>query len=535
MVTKVSDTLTPAEAVPPRGAVGIDFARVLALPLANPLLGVEVCGDFYARDGFRFVGTCAAAGQEQLEAESQKFRSLFKLNPAAAARSCIRTGYDEHLRLGAEDIRESLTHLYNPRARLVHELFWPHVPDEIFVRIRLGRELNCRPVARELAEAAARTNGRERAILGHALAVIYHNLAIAHELSFAAGEADWSDEYWSRALAHWAETLASDYFWDYLHERVAGFDDPRLKADDVATLRRQLPAVLLGFHVQFARAYARAESRAACSRHLTFISRSGMAEEVQRESLQAAIRALTVARLEPLERRLEGEVLSHVGRFARQEFSRVCGPILTEARAAQSYLTEELALPEELARLAEFDLLCTKLLSALNGKLDYSMDDGPRCLLYCILLVNKMLDLPLSSATRRKLEQARQRDIETLYRELPPADGKLDPTRCWFLTGEESDPDASITLPVYKITNREVQVDYLRGSAGLNVAFEKRRVLVPRSSRAQATHENRLKVEDLPEESLDDTSKQLLTQIRGLEQADALPNLERCRSVRRRS
>jgi hypothetical protein len=513
MTTKLLDASAPAGF-----AISIDPSRLLTSPLAGSLLGVEVCGDFYARDGFRFVGTAASASHALLEAELQKFRALFKLNQAAAAKSYIRIGYDEHVRLRPDDIKESIAHLSNPRARIVHELFWPHVSEEMFGRLKQGRRLDCERTARELSEAAARADGLERAIFHHALAIIHHNLAIAHELAFAAGEADWSEQHWTSALSYWSDTLASEHFWDYLRGRIEAFDDPRLKPDDVALLRGQLPGILLGFHVIFARAYARAEAHAACTRHLDFINRCALAHEAKHEALTSAIRALLSTRLEPLERRVEAELLERAERLDRQEFRRICDPVLAEAQAARAYLTDALSLPEELARLAEFDRLSEKVLGALGGKLDYTKDDRARCLLYSSLVTKKMLGLPLSSSMRRRLEQSRQRDAEMLYSGLLPAGADLpDPSRCWFVEDEEPDPDASLIFPVYRVTSREVKVDYLTGSAGINVGFERRDVLVPRSAYAKAVHEGRLKLEEIPERRLDDQCKGMLKRISYLE------------------
>jgi len=106
--------------------------------------------------------------------------------------------------------------------------------------------------------------------------------------------------------------------------------------------------------------------------------------------------------------------------------------------------------------------------------------------LYCLLTTKKLLTLPVTPGMRRKLEQSKRSDTEILYRDFITSPDEIDPTRCWFADDEEADPAASLEFPIYKITNREVTVNSLQGSAGISVKWLTRKVLVPRSRLAAA-------------------------------------------------
>ncbi len=497
---------------PPKGRVQTDLPRMLATPLSNKLLGVEVGADIYARNGFRLIGAPACANKEALESQAQRFRSLFRLDPAAAVRSAIQTGYDGHVRLDHAEINEALARLYNPRWRVLCELFWPHVGEEMFAPLKRERRLAATPVLTALAEVSDSRNGREGALAAHALAVLYHNRALAHEAAFAAGEAEWSDEHWNHALGYWAIALGADSFWDYWRERIGGFDDPRVKPDDVAALRAQLPLVVLGFNALLARAYGQAGAVMACRRHLAFIRLCGLPEAAKQEVLRNEVKLLAATGLEPLNRRadklLEGEQRNNYQRF-KQDWA----PLLDEAEALRFRLCNDLGLPPAVAASAEFDSLCDRVLRGVDRKINYSNDDCLRAILYASLTTKRLLGWPVSTDMRRRLERTVRTDTETLYSEFQPAN--LDHTRCWFVEGEAADPEASIELPVYKITRREVQVNY--PNAGVHVSFAIRRVLVPRSTRAKAIHEGKLKAEDISENSLDAEGQALLARIRQAE------------------
>lgn len=485
---KALDVVAP-EGVPPQSAaLQIDMARVLMMPLGCQLLGVDLSAGLYLRNGFRFIGTRASIDEPGLESAAQRFRNLFRMNRAAATRFLIQTGYDAHTQLEADEVEECLSHLQNPRQRILDELFWPHVPDDLFASIKSNSHLAGPLAVQALAEDLNQSSGRANVLAKHALALVYHNQAIAHEIAFAAGKAEWSAEHWTNALSYWSEVLESELFWDYLCERVVSFDDPRISRDDVGLLRAQLPAAILGFNTLFARTYAKAAANTACQGHLAVINHCGLRASAREGALQSTVRALAAAQFEPVVNKVDAKLLGASSKLNRKPFDAICAPLLDEVFAVRRYLAEDLDLPGNLVEMSEFDRVCEKLLSAINGKINYDNDDRLRSILFSTLITRKMLSLPLSQVMRQKLEKSIRSDAEIVYRGLLTSSTSPDPTQCWFLEGELADPDASIELPLYKVTSREVKVDFFQETGGVSVRYESRNVLVPRCREAEARH-----------------------------------------------
>lgn len=468
-------------------AQSIDFARFLSTPLTGQLLGVELLASIYARNGFRFIGTLANVGQPQLESELQKFRNIYRLSPASAVNSIIQTGYEQHLPL--DHIEEELSRLHDPRKRIICELFWPHLNENVLNLFKIEKQIASPTIIHTLEKTLQEANGKDENIfIKHALAISYHNLAITKELAYLHDHTEWNDNDWLNALIHWKAVHESDYFWDYLRKRAKQFDDPRLKASDINVVREKLPAILLGFNTLFASAYAKAGEAAASANHISLVLVCDFPEPVKQQTLSSLVKTIIHARLEPLIHRVETQLLNISGRYSRKKFEQVCNSVLAEASAVRDYLFQELQLPPEIVEKAEFDRLCAKIIDGFDKKIDYTTDDRERDILYIIVAQKKMLTWPLSPIMRSKLEQARRSDIEILYGEFMPSTKDFDPSRCWFADEEEADPDVSIILPVYKITHREVQVDKYAGKAGISVKYNRPKILVPRSRYAAGEH-----------------------------------------------
>lgn len=486
------------------------LARLLATPLNIRLLEFEITADWYARNGFRFIATPACAEHNLFLAESQRFRNLYKLNPAAALKSAIQTGYDGYLPL--EGVLNYLAKLDDPRYRIICELFWPHLPASIFDRVKEQQHISSAEVLQSINAHIENPHQQNHGIIHHALAIACHNQAIAAELAFAAGSRKWDGNGWQEALSCWANLLELDSFWEYLAGRAEGFDDPRLKPEDIQELRDKLPIVILEFNAIFARAYAKANQAEASARHILLIQQSPLPESAKHQVSGELVKVLTVARLEPLIEQVKSKFSEKTDRQSRQEFDKTCKPVLQETLAVRDYLLEELKFPPAMVELSEFDRLCQLIVEGLERKIDYKSDDHARSILYATLITPKMLTLPLSSSLRRKLEQSLLEEREILYGEFVSSKSKgapidIDPGQCWFLEGEEADPDSSLVLPVYKIT--EVK--------GGSVGWQKRQILVPRSQLAARVHQGKLSLEELAKLRQDEETKTILTEIERLE------------------
>ncbi len=385
----------------------------LTEPLEGNLLGMKITANLYANNGFRFIAAPAHAEPAQVEAAVQKFRNIYKLSHESALKLSIKTGYDLYAQV--EDINRCLSKLQEPRNRIVSELFWPHLSDPLFNEIKKEQCISSSHVMQILKKSVNQHNGYHSAIITHAKAIAYHSLAISHELTFAAGNAEWSSSFWKDALSCWAKVFNTDSFWEYFRKRVESFDDPRLKPDDVEELRSQLPKIILGLNALFAREYAKAEQNNASSQHIALIKNSNLPEPAKKEVLSSLVQSLTVARLDPLIQKVNSELLGNSGKQSRKSLEKVIHPILKEAMAVRNYLIEDLKFSSKLVELSEFDRLCELVVNVIDTKIDYDSDDRVRSILYCILTVKKMQSLPLSSSVKRKFEQSIHSDIEILY------------------------------------------------------------------------------------------------------------------------
>ena len=559
----------PKDAVktPQSRQAGTDAGRILAAPLGAKLLGQEMRADLYVRNGFRLLGVSACADRQTVLKAAARLQTMVRISPKAISRFAIGTGYDHELEKG--EIQLSVSRLQDPRHRIVQEVFWPHVANGAFAAICQSGQLTSPEVLAKLeALAEASDSDRERAQTRHALAVAFHNLALAGEIGWLIGESMWDAAPWGKALAFWGQVISEEPFWEYLRERATAFADPRLRPADIDQIRSELPSVVLGFNLVLGRHYAQSNDAELCRNHLDLMAKAGLPVDAVNACLRSAVKSLAVMRLEPLVRRAEdpfgaasasvpenhcpkcgnplyaiedesgtrvrslcrfcdvepkicpncGKGLpkptarackscksrwtTKIGRgkerepaaagakLSRLRFDEIYRPILDEAFAVRDHLTGELGLDPELVARSEFDRICEAILDAVNSKIDYDNPNRGRDILYSILITRQLLSLPLSTHVRRKIERSLRSDRRILYRgfEVP---SEMDVAECWFAEGEEADPDASLLFHYHKITNREVNVDVLQGSAGVRVSYESRQVLVPRSARAQAVHEGK--------------------------------------------
>ena len=489
-----------------RGAGGsrlaAEVSHLLSSPLNSRLLGIDVCGDVYSANGFRLLGVSACVEQQTVVREIGRFRTMAQLKSSSAARPSIQTGYDQ--RLPIQDPVRSAARLQNPRCRLLCEVFWPHVPADVFARIKAIGCIGSPDVIRALSEASSGRSGLEAALLEHALAIACHNLAITAELDCIEGRSS-QPAGWDMAISAWNAVLRNECFWKYLEERAARLDDPRVCSEDVKTVRAHLPAIICGFNSLFARAYSQSGDAANCRRHLSLIAAVAAPASASQDVLISTVRMIAISRLDPVIQRANEELIGAAGKLKRNAFNQLCSPILDDAVGVVRYLIDQLGIARDLANTTEFDRLCDIILTAINTKIDYQGDNREKDILYGMLLVKRLLTLPISPHTRRKLEASLRSDRDILYTgfDLPP---EMDPTECWFAEGEPADPDACITYQVYKITSRELQVDVIAGTGGTRVSYESRRVLVPRSARAQAFHDGKKNVVPPPRSANPETA-----------------------------
>lgn len=526
-------------------------SRLLNKPLNVRIMGIDVTGKFYGQNGFRFAGTSASADAGTLERSVQRVCNWERLQKGASDRTAIRLGYDSHLDI--PDVENCVSRLSDPRWRVLCEVFWPHLSTDTFDLVKKERCLTSKAVLDRLQHPPG--NGDNPLLVEHARAIVYHNLALACEIEHLMRQRDeWPQEYWSKSLQSWARTLQDPRFWQYLKERAAQLDDPRFKPGDVnEDFQQGIVSIVLGFNALFATTYARMGDFDAYGRHHDLINSSKLTARGVDASLVTILRALTRHQLEPLVERAknprgkpyyecdiivasggsgvssdfacprcgycfgwDGSVCSYcgfsvaVGRLRRKLqakkaltfpasekvswkcFAGFYDPIIAETEAIRRFLNNQLNVREDLTQLAEFDLLCDAILSALSadGCIDYKQDLEVS-ILYTLITTKRLLKWPLSPAMRRRVSQAMQNDAHSLYGEIDIPAG-LDLAECWFLAGEPADPASSILMPMHRILSETIA----------SVQFRTRYILIPRSRVAKDQHAGIIKASEVAQKRL---------------------------------
>jgi len=481
-------------------------ARIFSAPLGAEILGEKPSADLYLRNGFRLMALPASVETDELEMKLNQFRGICRLSPDAARRRSLGTGYEQHHAI--EEPAECAGRLRETRMRLLCELLWPHVNDGIFATIQQEGRIDSDNVLMALNELLCEDPpDPEGMLIRHALAVVYHNRAIADEMRFLTNESSWSEENWLKALTYWAETIEKRAFWDYIRERIEAHDDPQVKPEDVEKLREELPKLLLGFNAVFIRAHEEAQQTNALYGHLHLIRISGFPQEPRNALMAGAVTSLVRKSLDPLVAKVRSEILDAPKELPRKSLAAVLGPVLDRIFEIQASLFGDISLPKEVAAQVDFDPICEAVREALTSKLEMSDADRQRAVQYRIILYKRLLDLPVSLFVRRKFEQQIRDDTKALYGDTIPESEYPNPAQCWFLEGQLADPDESLIMPVFKIIRIH----------GAQIQWQTRKILVPRSTLARSGGGGKVDVSTIRLEGLDPQTRDMVAKARELQ------------------
>lgn len=276
-------------AVMSRNRLSTPLHELLSRPLGHGLLGRKVSAGVYGTNVFRLLAVSANLSNQDLLNVITEFADLSERAPRAAARSTIRLGYDRHVCV--KKIDWLILDATSAPARLLCELFWLHLPPDEFREVKRMGTIIAPAVLDRWTRLAESDNSTKAVLFKHALAVGHHNRALAGEFAYSSGRPGAPGADWLTALALWREVLDSNAFWSYMQDRAAGIPIEGEPAALINDLRTQLPSVLVGINALLGRTYARAGNPVDCHRHLSYISRSGLAPTVCERVMNAAIRA----------------------------------------------------------------------------------------------------------------------------------------------------------------------------------------------------------------------------------------------------
>jgi hypothetical protein len=250
-----------------RDRLGVTWESLFRRPIGPPLFGWTPHADLYGVNPLR--SRRLPGGRELEEMRAAVARRLSTRSGA------IRLGYDGLLPASEGDSPSGAA-----IALEIAELFWPHLPVELFDRIATAGTLYVPELIPALVDRACGTDPEPRALARHALAVLFQNAAIAAECRYVRGLGPAADGWWRAALGFWRQALGSAAFWRYLTPR---WTDPRGPAPDTPP-SEVVGAVVLGFNRMFAAAYAARGDLIGYHRHSALIESSGLAPRAVGES-----------------------------------------------------------------------------------------------------------------------------------------------------------------------------------------------------------------------------------------------------------
>jgi hypothetical protein len=233
---------------------------------------------------------------------------------------------------------------------------------------------------------------RKRARALRNLAVVAHFRALEAERTLARPASLGAPDLWRHALALWSEVAGTAECWEPFKRQLGTATDPRLGAEFLAELRRDLGARVLSIHAEIAESAVNQELPAYASQHLRLIEGSDFPAD-QKESVLSSFFAAKVAQarqlLMPLI--LQSESLTsefNIDAMSRQYRDIRVGLSALGAEKRLAGLAEE-AVASACARLrnevngahslfAKADLECFRGYSGLIAEWNHYMDEYNR-------------------------------------------------------------------------------------------------------------------------------------------------------------
>jgi hypothetical protein len=355
-------------------------------PSLSTLLA-SISADFYRENAFRRTGLPVVAPTREISKRMDQLKLAIELgNPI------FTWAFAPEPALTLDQLRETAQSLKDPKARLLHELFWfwpeqypQEEPDPLFDH--LARAETKQPVA---AWQAAASTGQPVAL--HNLAIYNHLLALEAEQGGDLMEDEMS-EPWKKALRYWEKVGSDEALWQCVRARVTKLADPQLSVDFVAQLRGALLPALARVNGGLALRYA---EKARLQRSVLHAS---LVRELIRDA-KAATRILEESTAS-VARRIQARVEE-----ARREMAADSAAGLALAQKLRADCAADLAIVESICgRDSElFSEVCTDLATAaLDAVVAYqratSLDGA------CLPLLIFLQTWPISPELRRRLEE----------------------------------------------------------------------------------------------------------------------------------
>ena len=247
--------------------LSISISELLAGNTGVTLLGHSVTSDVIAKNPLRYWGLPAGRPPSEIVRAASNWARRRRAHSTE-----ITVGYDRFVN-GSTEPADIAT---DPRRLLYYELFWPHLPPEVFRELVADTSLASPQVLHELQTYTAALTGEPASLARHAEAVVALNQALFFECAYAAGHTCSSIDAWDCALACWRDTCDDERFFAAIERRAAELEPASETAKSKKNLRAELQLAVLSVKCRFIQAYGVEGNHAACQRHLATMRRSGL-------------------------------------------------------------------------------------------------------------------------------------------------------------------------------------------------------------------------------------------------------------------
>ena len=460
-----NDNATPEGDLKPaadREAGKPPLRRLFRTKLGERLLGERIDFSFPFENVFWLLSLSGDADANAVERAMQRTTNWLRLKklppkPVLSPGSFMESCYPQE----EAEFRRKLQAIENPRLRFLHSLLWPCLTPEL---TRFD---------------SAELEGQGIAVQHSRAVLAWYKAANAEFEYLQKGGKIAPAKVWHEALELWKPLLTSAEFYDFLADRADRQGVLRLDKVELAELEQGLPGLLLGFNRVLAVAYLQSGDLAGCARHMTIIRKSGFAETAVSPLLRELIKELGDQYLSGLLFELRGAFKNCSGdkRLNHGRFAQLMQPLMQRALESARLLRIGLHLQSSAENDLQMDAFARQVVNVCESCLVYKPPQRERNLLQAILVLEDLLELPLSEAVRSEV-QTKIRENRNLICSREYGGDKIDYSHCWFLPGERPSPEHSLTMPVYRITTMTLQ----------RASWECTYVLIPRSAVAASIH-----------------------------------------------
>lgn len=247
---------------------GLDLECQPLLDLSTPSL--------FRRNAFRILGLATDAGTKEVLRQTDKLLKMAEFSGTDGLQQAH--GFALLPDPSLDELREAVQRLKEPEQRLLDEFFWfwpscPKASEDPAMQSLLGGDADA--ALQQWAEQEV-PDSANSFIARHNIAVLFHLTALdwsLHDLEHGV-DADREAkmvQYWHEAFERWEVLVTDARMWDWVRDRIAVLNDPRLTSGFARRMEAVLPQAFDKINAELAVEYARRSNDRLAEWHVTFL------------------------------------------------------------------------------------------------------------------------------------------------------------------------------------------------------------------------------------------------------------------------